>query len=301
MNKRKRNVIDKSTELFIQKGYHGTSIQDILNHSGISKGSFYNYFPSKGELFLEVFDLMQDNMTIKRDELLIGEDITDQAVFLKQVNFMITYNRKNRMLQLIEDVFVSNEPELIKHVKKSRYTFVNWVYERFVSIFPKSQEKYMMDCAVLYTGMMQNVLDINHTLNDRITVEQITIYCLDRMIVLLNDVSEKDLQLFDAEKMMQLIPRSKYSSFFNNEFATVTLTIKRIIEEHFSPNDPKRKTCIDLLHFIQKELMNDKEKPRKYLIESALTTLNAVNELANSKAYLQYKQALANMNYHPIV
>lgn len=62
INKRKEQVIQKAHELFIEKGYHATSIQDILNHSRISKGSFYNYFPSKGDLFKAVFTSIHDQL-----------------------------------------------------------------------------------------------------------------------------------------------------------------------------------------------------------------------------------------------
>lgn len=300
MNKKKRNVIDKARELFIEKGYHGTSIQDILNHSGISKGSFYNYFPSKGELFKAVFTLMQENMRIKRDELLIGEDITDKEVFIIQVSLMMEYNRKNKLLQLVEDVFVSNEPELIKYIKQSRYLFVNWVYERFLNIFPEHQEKYMVDCAVLYTGMIQNILHTSNVLNGTITLQQITTYCMDRVCTILDDISKKNIQLFTSEAMNQLLPRSIYNEFFNNEFSIATLNVKKIIEKQFNPKDPRQTTYVNLLFFIQKEIMNNKEDSRQYLIESALTTLKMSSEVNHTNEYLQYEQILAEMNYYPI-
>lgn len=47
MNKRKKHVMDKAHELFIENGFQHTSIQDILAASNISKGTFYNYFSSK--------------------------------------------------------------------------------------------------------------------------------------------------------------------------------------------------------------------------------------------------------------
>ncbi|KAA0955937.1 TetR/AcrR family transcriptional regulator [Sporosarcina sp. ANT_H38] len=300
MIKKKRNVIDKAHELFIEKGYHGTSIQDILNHSGISKGSFYNYFPSKGELFKAVFTLMQENMKTKRDELLIGEDITDKEVFIKQVSLMMEYNRKNKLLQLIEDVFVSNEPELIIYIKQTRYLFVNWVYERFLSIFPEQQAKYMGDCAVLYTGMIQNISHTSNSVNGTITLQQITTYCMDRVSTILDDISKKDIQLFTQEKMKQLQPQSNYNEFFNNEFSIATLNVKRIIEKQFKPKDPKLTTYLNLLYFIQKEILNNKEESRQYLIESALTTLKTSSGVNHTKEYLQYEQILEEMNYYPI-
>ena len=300
MINKKRNVIDKAHELFIEKGYHGTSIQDILNHSGISKGSFYNYFTSKAELFKAVFNLILDDMKMERDGLLIGEDITDKDVFIEQVNLMMEHNRKNKLLQLIEDVLVSNEPELIKYIKQTRYLFVNWVYERFLNIFPESQEKYMVDCAVLYTGMMQNISHTNNILNRTKTLQQITTYCFDRVITILDDISRKDIQLFTPEEMDQLLPHSNSSAFLSNELSTTTFNLKKVIENKFDSTDPKMTTYLNLLYFIQKETMGNTEDSRRFLIESALTTLKTSSELNHTKEYLRYEQILADMDYYPI-
>ena len=55
MNDRKQHVVNKAHQLFIDKGFQATSIQDILDYSGISKGTFYNYFSSKNELLIAIF------------------------------------------------------------------------------------------------------------------------------------------------------------------------------------------------------------------------------------------------------
>ena len=33
--------------MFMEQGYHGTGIQEVVDKVGIPKGSFYNYFKSK--------------------------------------------------------------------------------------------------------------------------------------------------------------------------------------------------------------------------------------------------------------
>ncbi|EAY28491.1 TetR/AcrR family transcriptional regulator [Microscilla marina] len=54
--KTKRTIIEKSARLFNQKGYAGTSIQDIIKVTGMSKGSIYgNNFHNKDEIALAVF------------------------------------------------------------------------------------------------------------------------------------------------------------------------------------------------------------------------------------------------------
>ena len=47
-------ILDKSLELFSQKGFAQTSIVDIAKESNISKGPLYHYFLSKEQLFEEI-------------------------------------------------------------------------------------------------------------------------------------------------------------------------------------------------------------------------------------------------------
>ncbi|ELR70367.1 Transcriptional regulator, TetR family [Fulvivirga imtechensis AK7] len=46
-------VIKKVTELFWRKGYHGTSMQDLVDTTGLNRSSLYNTFGDKFALFLE--------------------------------------------------------------------------------------------------------------------------------------------------------------------------------------------------------------------------------------------------------
>ncbi len=47
---RRNEILDAAQQLFTLKGYDQTSVQDILDAAGISKGAFYHYFSSKEEL-----------------------------------------------------------------------------------------------------------------------------------------------------------------------------------------------------------------------------------------------------------
>jgi AcrR family transcriptional regulator len=49
-------IIQKSLQLFSVKGYHKTSINDILNATNLTKGGLYAHFPSKESLWYETYD-----------------------------------------------------------------------------------------------------------------------------------------------------------------------------------------------------------------------------------------------------
>lgn len=49
-------VVDKAMEVFWRKGYEATSIQDLVDGTGLNRGSLYNTFDSKEGLFAVVRD-----------------------------------------------------------------------------------------------------------------------------------------------------------------------------------------------------------------------------------------------------
>ena len=48
----RRRILDVAAEAFADRGYAGTSLNDVLRASGVTKGGFYFHFPSKEALAL---------------------------------------------------------------------------------------------------------------------------------------------------------------------------------------------------------------------------------------------------------
>jgi AcrR family transcriptional regulator len=70
----KEKILASSMTLFSRKGYHETSMDDIVRESGYSKGAIYGYFQSKEELFVE---LQKKYATLSYNQL---KSIVDQEV-----------------------------------------------------------------------------------------------------------------------------------------------------------------------------------------------------------------------------
>src|SRR5688500_4955551 len=52
--RRRTQLMEAATALFAEKGYHATSVADIVRREQVGKGVFYWYFSSKEELFCEI-------------------------------------------------------------------------------------------------------------------------------------------------------------------------------------------------------------------------------------------------------
>ena len=57
----KSRIVDAAWELFYEKGYDDTTVEDIIRLSDTSKGSFYYYFGSKDSLLDTLSDILDEN------------------------------------------------------------------------------------------------------------------------------------------------------------------------------------------------------------------------------------------------
>ena len=272
MNERKKHVIEKAHQLFINKGFQSTSIQDILDYSGISKGTFYNYFSSKNELLIALFKMIYTNLEKERNEVLIGKDPSDIQTFIEQIVLLMKINRKNKLFSIFEEVLFSNDEELKRFIKQWHLRSLNWVYERFLNIFGENQKPYMLDCAIMFLGILQNNFKYYHLAYDsNYSLHQIVQYSVNRIVKLVDEVTKTGEQLIQPEILESWLPScSKGNHDFQQNLYHLVLTLKKSLvhckeQEKFS----------ELLDFIQDELFHSKY-PRKYLIEMALTSLREV-------------------------
>jgi AcrR family transcriptional regulator len=107
----KDRIIHESLRQFSTKGFMSTSINDILEAVGTSKGGFYNHFKSKEEL---LFAALSEARKIWRQKNLAGVDHWDRPLDkIKQ----ILENYRERYLPDLEDfpggcIFVALAVEL---------------------------------------------------------------------------------------------------------------------------------------------------------------------------------------------
>ncbi|WP_026912396.1 TetR/AcrR family transcriptional regulator [Patulibacter minatonensis] len=53
---RQREVLDACARAFAERGYHGTSIDDLIEATGLARGGLYHYIGSKSEALTRILD-----------------------------------------------------------------------------------------------------------------------------------------------------------------------------------------------------------------------------------------------------
>lgn len=277
MNERKQKVIKKAHQLFIDKGYYNTSINDILEYSSISKGTFYNYFSSKNELLMEIFKTTYKEVAKKRDELLIGKDPADQDIFIKQMELHIEMNRTYKLNFLFDEILASHDEELLHFIKKSQFMFLKWLYNRFIELFGENKKSILLDCAIMFTGILnQNIryYSMSSDAMEDIATQDVIRYSVNRIKRIVEEVEVSQEQLFSPDMLERWLPEAKNNNihFQQNLYRTV-LSIKKALN-----NNEDHSKDLELINFIYEELLNE-EEPRYFLINLALQDIKKSSKI----------------------
>ena len=154
MNERKISLIESGMKLFAEKGYHNTSVQEIVTEAGISKGSFYLYFKSKEEFITKSFHYFHTELT-KRIKKVIAENHPPQDSLAKQITVVTEYifTYKNYIIMhLREDITIGqNTEELFKRIRLENF---EWLRENIKNIYGDKINPYLIDSIIQMEGLM---------------------------------------------------------------------------------------------------------------------------------------------------
>ena len=53
---RRKQILNSALDVFVEKGYNGTTTQDIAKSSNVSEVTLFRYFSSKQEIYMEAIE-----------------------------------------------------------------------------------------------------------------------------------------------------------------------------------------------------------------------------------------------------
>jgi AcrR family transcriptional regulator len=281
MNDRKRHVLEKAHQLFIEKGFQATSIQDILDYSGISKGTFYNYFSSKNQLLMDIFKTAFRKMEIDRNGLLHGQDPGDPEIFISQIEFQMNANRENKIVPLFEEVFFSGDKELKQFIEVGQMKILRWFSDRLGDITVEACQPYLLDAAIMLNGiLLQNIRFHRKAKGETASYRPVVRYSVNRILNMLEELALSGEQLVPPEILDKWLPVSQAEEL--DWRIKVQSVISRMKKLEYNNNDDYKK-----LDFIEEEILRS-SAPRRFLIDSVLVSMTAIdkNELSELQALI---------------
>ncbi len=125
--RREQEILEAAAQVFHEKGYESTSIQDIADSVGILKGSLYYYITSKEDLLFEIIQGVHEEAlrNLERTRAVEGNALERLRAFAV-IHF--TYNAENRIkIAVFFQDFRSLSPERRKTIVDERDLYDNFV------------------------------------------------------------------------------------------------------------------------------------------------------------------------------
>lgn len=76
---RREAILDAATELFAERGYHGTSMADLAEKVGLRKPSLFHHFSTKDALYNAVFERLIENLA----SIVVSEAATEGSYVVR--------------------------------------------------------------------------------------------------------------------------------------------------------------------------------------------------------------------------
>ncbi|MEU7230583.1 TetR/AcrR family transcriptional regulator [Streptomyces chrestomyceticus] len=97
-------LTDSALALFAERGFHATSISDIVQQAGLTRGAFYSNFRDKEELFLALYDTHTDRLLSQlRDQVEAFADDADPVA--RVFDLLATHDAQERSWFLVSMEF----------------------------------------------------------------------------------------------------------------------------------------------------------------------------------------------------
>jgi len=119
----RQNLLQAALRLFGERGYHATSLQDVIDAAGCSKGAFYHYFDSKEDLLLLFHDTFIDHLLefAERTAREPGDPLQRLLAILRHhLESMSTFHDHMAVFHN-EARFLTHEKFRLVQVKRDRY------------------------------------------------------------------------------------------------------------------------------------------------------------------------------------
>jgi TetR/AcrR family transcriptional regulator, cholesterol catabolism regulator len=127
-------VIDTSARVFATKGFHATSIQDLVDATGLKAGGLYHYIESKDELLVRICDdLMEPLLDAVRE--IANSDLPARLRLREIMHTWIEHieRKRDHMLVFQQERHVLQDGAQWQRVSKQRKEFEELLAEVFAS------------------------------------------------------------------------------------------------------------------------------------------------------------------------
>ncbi|HHQ0969142.1 TPA: bile-regulated transcriptional regulator BrtA, partial [Listeria monocytogenes] len=193
-------------EVFQKQGYLKTSVQDMVDAAGISKGTFYNYFTSKEELAIVIFK-QEYSVLHQRLEYTMAQDGAKKDNFTECLKIIIHFYTENGEILNITFSQTMIDDDFNAFLQNVRLKNMEWVKYQLLEVYGEETKPYINDITMLLSGMAAMYVFASGSKNVNTgLIERAIPYVVRRLDALVKDILESGEIVFTEADTENLVP-----------------------------------------------------------------------------------------------
>ncbi|MFD1179534.1 TetR/AcrR family transcriptional regulator [Paenibacillus puldeungensis] len=277
---KKKIILRTAMQLFAAKGASATSMQELAEACGMSKGSLYLHFKSKEELELSLFDYCYQMLLDQLMQADLKTDLTPKQKMCRQLEIMLELVLELREFLLMQfrdwlknGIFFP-EPEAVKAYNIKLLSYAKDLLE---AVYGPGIKPYVNDLIIIAYGMIGMYIRLLFDPSLHIKTSQIAAH-----LVHLLDISADSLLRTKPEP---LLPENLLETFVKaghceTQQGRHPLLAIRDLKESLDPlisDKVARQHALESLQILEEEILE--LRPRRAILQGMLANLSANHEL----------------------
>lgn len=277
MKEKEKKIIEAAVSIFATKGYSATSIQEIVDACGMSKGAFYLYFKSKDALLLAAFKYQFGLIQSKVDSLPV-KGLSPREAFTLRLQTQLEEIQKNKefiIMQTREQAIPINS-EIEDFIKKMSQNIGRFYHTSLLEIYGTKINRYIYDLNIILQGIVQAYLKLIIFDVATVDLKKLAVFVLRRADDLVEGYMKTDEEpILTSEFVCQL--SKQFPEVTKDDVVREISLVKNKIDDG---------DLIITLEVLEEEIQ--KETPRMPVIQGMLSNINEVPALQDLKTMIEH-------------
>lgn len=271
MDERRVRFIETAMKLFAEKGYHATSIQDLVEAWGISKGAFYHHFASKEELLLAVLRYYSEKMVA--DFTASGGDGPEKERFIRQLTAHFSHIReyKDFLRMIVSEQLPKVNPEVERYMFRQHGHLFLWYCARLIDVYGEGVKPYVYDVAMITNGMIRQYLFFFFFRDDAFDAEEAARFLVRRLDAIVASFAADERPLLTEESIAPWMELEERERKKQRERLTAAFVAVREAAAELEPVQAEE--VRGAAAALEEELFRQDGPPRAYLVDALMLYL----------------------------
>ncbi|MFI2857172.1 TetR/AcrR family transcriptional regulator [Paenibacillus sp. JSM ZJ436] len=275
---KRQQILSTALQLFSTKGSAGTSMQEIAEVCGMSKGSLYLHFKSKEELERSIYEFIAHRIWDAFVQVEQQTGITPREQLRKQAEILLVHFLEVREF-LLRQLFESpgKHPMDVERCFQSELVQAQiWFKNKLCTVYGEDIEPYTMEIAMFVTGMLGSYIRFLFVPGLPLNVGTLA----SHLVTMLEDVAAsllrrrpEPLVSLEVWESMGLIPPEKA---YHTRHPLVVIKALRTELKQLPMNAADRSDALESLDVLERELVD--LQPRRAVLKGMLANLMEIGQ-----------------------